>query len=103
MTHSHDARRAGQGTPTSDKADGANVSRVGEQSSGNRTDSQCIGTPSQATEKGEGEAYARAWLERQQAGAAQPGELAVILSFLTGEMLHGACSMIERALGVRHA
>ena len=57
----------------------------------------------QAADEMEGEAYARAWLDRLQAGIAQRGELAVILSFLTGEMLHGACRLIERVLGVRHA
>jgi hypothetical protein len=35
---------------------------------------------------------------------AHPGELAVLLSFLTGEMLHGACRLIEKALeGRGHA
>jgi len=52
----------------------------------------------------EGEDYARAWLQRLQAGTAQPDELAVILAFLGGEMLHGACRVIEKALGgLRHA
>lgn len=51
----------------------------------------------------EGEAYAEAYLERLHAEVAQPGELAVILAFLCGEMLHGACRVIERALGVHHA
>ncbi len=51
----------------------------------------------------EGEAYARAYLDRLHADAVQPGELAVLLSFLTGEMLHGACRLIEKALqGGRH-
>ena len=31
----------------------------------------------------EGEAYARAYLDRLHADAAQPGELAVLMSFLT--------------------
>ena len=46
----------------------------------------------------EGEDYARAWLQRLQAGTAQPDELAVILAFLGGEMLHGACRVLEQAL-----
>jgi len=53
----------------------------------------------------EGEDYARAWLQRLQrlqAGAAQPDELARILTFLSGQMLHGACRVIEKALGGRH-
>jgi len=46
----------------------------------------------------EGADYARAWLHRLHAGTAQPDELAVILAFLTGEMLHGACRVLEKAL-----
>jgi hypothetical protein len=52
----------------------------------------------------EGESYARAWLQRMHSGTAEPGELTVILAFLQGEMLHGACRLIEKALeGRRHA
>jgi hypothetical protein len=51
----------------------------------------------------EGEGYARAWLDRVDAGTAQSGELVVVLSFLTGEMLAGACRAIEKALGASHA
>jgi hypothetical protein len=51
----------------------------------------------------EGADYAQAYLDRLQHGTAQPGELAVILAFLQGEMLHAACRVIERALGGRHA
>lgn len=39
MEHRRDARRAGQGTPTSDKADGANVGLVGEHKSSESPDS----------------------------------------------------------------
>ena len=53
----------------------------------------------QAADVIEGESYASAWLERLHVGVAQPGELAVILSFLTGEMLHGACRVIEKVIG----
>ena len=49
----------------------------------------------------EGEDYARAWLERLHADTAQPGERAVLMTFLTGEMQRGACRVIEKALGVR--
>lgn len=57
-----------------------------------------------AAEVIEGEAYAGAWLDRLHAGMAQPGELAALLAFLTGEMLHGACRAIEKALeGRRNA
>ena len=50
----------------------------------------------------DGAEYAQAFLDRLQHGTAQPGELAVVLAFLQGELLHGACRVIERALGVRH-
>lgn len=51
-----------------------------------------------------GEAQARAYLDRLHAEMAQPGELAVLLAYLSGEMLHGACRVIEKALeGLRHA
>ena len=51
----------------------------------------------------EGEAHARAWLDRLQADMAQPGELAALLAYLHGELLHGACKLIEKALRGRHA
>jgi hypothetical protein len=52
----------------------------------------------------EGEQYADAYLARLQADAVQPGELAVLMSYLTGEMLHGACRVVEKALrGGHHA
>ena len=51
----------------------------------------------------EGEAYALAYLERLNANTVQPGELAVLVSFLTDAMLYGACRVIEKALGARHA
>ena len=50
----------------------------------------------------EGASYADAFLERLRAGIAQPDELASVLAFLSGEMLQGACRVIEKALGVRH-
>ena len=49
----------------------------------------------------EGEQFANAYLQRLQAGTAQPNELATLLAFLSGEMLHGACRALEKALGVR--
>ena len=62
-----------------------------------------IGTADQAALRAEGEDYAREYLARLHGGIAEPGELAVILAFLTGELLHGACRLIERTLGVPHA
>lgn len=51
----------------------------------------------------EGEAYARAYLERLQRGTVSPDDLAVLMAFLQGEMLAGACRVIEKALrGGRH-
>lgn len=56
----------------------------------------------QALEVIEGEAYARAFLQRLRAGTSAAGELAVILDFLQGDMLRGACRVIEKELGVQH-
>ena len=51
----------------------------------------------------EGESYARAYLDRLNAGTAQPGELSALLTFLGAEMMHGACRALEKALqGARH-
>lgn len=64
----------------------------------------CEGTgfANQALLAVEGEEYAQAWLDRLADGTAQPGELAVIVAFLHGEMLHGACRLIEKSIGRRH-
>lgn len=52
----------------------------------------------------DGEAQARAYLDRLNAEMAHPGELAALLAYLSGEVLHGACRAIEKALeGLRHA
>lgn len=52
----------------------------------------------------EGEAYFGEFLNRLHAGQADPAQLAALLSFLSGEMLHGACRAIVTALkGGRHA
>ena len=51
-----------------------------------------------------GEHCARAYLDRLRDGTAQPGELAAMLCYLRGELLHGACRLIEKALeGRSHA
>jgi len=50
----------------------------------------------------EGEAYGRAFLQRLRAGTSGADELADILEFLQGDMLRGACRVIEKALGVQH-
>lgn len=60
------------------------------------------GIANQAALAIEGEACARAWLHRLHEGTASPGSLAVLVSFLSGEMLHGACRLIEKVLEGRH-
>ena len=103
MTSDLHANAAGAITPTSDE--GPTVAAVAPQKieQDESPDFQCDGIAWQAVWSIEGEAYARAYLERLHAGTVRPGELAVLLSFLTGEMLHGACRVIQKALtGVRH-
>lgn len=74
------------------------------QSKDDKADSHATGIADQATLVIEGEAYALAYIERLDRGTVQPGELAALLSFLAGEMLHGACRVIEKALeGQRNA
>lgn len=68
-----------------------------------RADFPCSSMSAQAALTIEGEAYARAYLERLQRGTVSPDDLAVLMAFLQGEMLAGACRVIEKALGVRHA
>ena len=87
-------------TPASETARVASAGRIEEQER-EQVNFRGTGTAAQAALVIEGEDYAQAWLERLQADAAQPGELAVLLSFPTGEMLHGACRVIEKALGGR--
>lgn len=61
-------------------------------------DFQGAGIADQAALAIEGEEYARAYLDRVRAGMAQPDDLAALMAFLTDEMLHGACRVIEKAL-----
>jgi hypothetical protein len=66
-------------------------------------DFPCCGAAGQAALTIEGEDYARAYLRRLHDDAVQPDELATLLTFLTGERLHGACRVLEKALrGGRH-
>jgi len=55
----------------------------------------------QALQVIEGEAKARQYLARLQAGQADPDELAVIVSMRYGAVLRGFCRAIEKALGVQ--
>lgn len=92
------ANEAGALTPTSD--DGPTVAAVAHQEKQvESTDFHCDGTAWQASLRIEGEEYARAYISRLQAGISQPDDLATLLSFLSDEMLHGACRVIEKALG----
>jgi hypothetical protein len=90
--------------PRSETADVASAGRIENQETTDNADFRCSGLLAQAALTIEGEAYARAYLNRLHADAVQPGELAALLSFLSGEMLNGACRLIEKALrGGRHA
>lgn len=65
-------------------------------------DLHALGIADQAALVIVGEAYALAYLDRLRSDTAHPNDLAVLLSFLTGAMLTGACRVIEKALGVHH-
>lgn len=97
------AATAGSVTPTSDKADGANVGRVGEQSGSKDPDFRSAPYCGQALRVIEGEGKAAHYLARLQAQQADPDELALIVSMLYGAALRGFCRAIEKALGVHHA
>lgn len=49
----------------------------------------------------EDEQHARAYLDRLNTGMAQSDDLAALLMYLRGELLRGACRVIEKALGGR--
>lgn len=91
-------------TPHKDEAPGVTAERFRDQGTTDSADFQGEARAEQASLANEGEEYAQAYLDRLHAGIATPGELAVILAFLNGEMLHGACRLIEKTLkGLRHA
>ena len=50
----------------------------------------------------EGEQRAVAFFDRIQSGMAQPDELAVIVAFLHGDLLHGFWRLVQKALEARH-
>lgn len=99
MTHAHDAHEAGQGTPTSDKADGANVGQVEGQRSGEQRDSPGAPLAGQALRVIEGERKAADYLARLQAQQADPDELALVVVTLYGAALRGFCRVIAKAIG----
>lgn len=103
MTQARKAYGAGQGKPRNDKADGANVGRVGEQSGSKNPDFRSAPYCGQALRVIEGEGKAAHYLARLQAQQADPDELALIVSMLYGAALRGFCRAIEKALGVHHA
>ena len=49
-----------------------------------------------------GEQQTAGFLDRIRSGMAQPDELAVILAYLRGELLHGFCHLVQKALERRH-
>ena len=51
----------------------------------------------------DGNNKAAQYLARLQAQQADPDELAALLASLHGELLHGACKLIEKSLRGRHA
>ena len=90
-------------TPTSDKADGANVGQVGEQSKNESLDCRAAPHAGQALRVIEGESKAEQYMARLRAQQADPDELALIVSMLYGATLRGFRGVIEKALGVQHA
>ena len=50
----------------------------------------------------DGERRATVFLDRVNTGLAQPDELAVIVTYLRGELLHGFCRLVQKALEARH-
>ena len=49
-----------------------------------------------------GEKEAGDFLNRMCTGMVQPDELAVIVAYLHGELLHGFCRLVQKALEARH-
>ena len=102
--NAHVAGLAEPDWPANDQAPGVMADGFRDQAQEDGADSHGASIAEQAAWTIEGEAYALAYLKRLQAGMAQPGDLATLLSFLGGEMLHGACRLIEKALeGRSHA
>ena len=50
----------------------------------------------------QGENEAGDFVNRMRAGMVQPDELAVIVAYLHGELLHGFCRLVQKALEARH-
>ena len=50
----------------------------------------------------EGGQRAESSLDRMHKGMAQPDQLAVIVAYLRGELLHGFCRQVQKALEAQH-
>ena len=50
----------------------------------------------------EGKRHTVMFFDRIQSGMAQPNELAVIVAYLHGELLHKFCRLVQMALEARH-
>lgn len=98
------ARLAEPDRPTNDEAlTAANGQGLRDQIGQDAGDHlQASGPAVQAALVIEGEAYMSAYMERAHAGFARPGDLASLLSFLSGSMLLGACRVIEKVLEGQH-
>lgn len=97
----HPAARAtiGRSPPQKDESPRlAGTERFRDQEAADSADCATRSPSEQAASAIEGEAYACAFLDRMHADVAQPGELAALPSFLDGEMLNGACRLIEKRL-----
>ena len=97
------AQAAGATAPTNDEGPAVAAAAPQESKRSEKLDFQPARPSGQALRSIEGEEKAVRYLAQLHGGIAEPGELAVIIAFLNSEMLHGACRLIERALGVRHA
>lgn len=101
MTHSHDARRAGQSKSTPGSDEGPTVAAVAPQESKRDESRDSHGAPhaGQALRVIEGEGKAAAYVAKLQAQKADPDELALIVSRLYGATLRGFCRVIAKAIG----
>ena len=88
--------------PTSDDAPAVSAAEAPRAEQNEIPDFQCSGIALQAALRVEGESYAAAYIERLGTGMAQPGDLAGLLAFMSGELMHGFCRHIEKALEARH-
>lgn len=105
MTTHLRAHGAGVNLSTNDEAPAVAAARGFENQKQNQSPKfRADGAGDQAAPIIAGEHCVRSYLDRLHAGTAQPGEPAAVLCYLRGELLHGACRLIEKALeGRPHA